>query len=99
MNAKAQLENQIGELERIHNKIETIINHEHRYLLDALIVDYVISQRNKIDLALHISTFSLNNTDEALLRSIYDANSGLSLELLESQLDYYIDLITIKGIH
>lgn len=96
MSIKIQLENQIKELERINNKIEFIINHKSRYLLDSIIIDYILSQRNKLELAIQVSTFSLNNTDELLLKSIYDANTGLYIDTLEKHLDYYIELISKK---
>lgn len=96
MRIKLQLENQIKELERVNNKIESIINHKSRYLLDSVIVDYLLSQRNKIEFAIQVSTYSLNNTDDILLESIYIANTGLDIDTLENQLDYYIQLISKK---
>lgn len=96
MSIRLLLENQVKDLERINNKMESIINHRCRYLLDVLIIDYIISQRNKIELALQVSTFSLNNTEDSLLKSIYDANTGLRLDILEDQLDYYLKLIDVN---
>ena len=90
---KNKLKKQIKDLERILNKIESIINHNNRYLLDEILLNYIINQRQKIELALETSKYSLNNSDNSLLESVYNTNNTLDIDILEIQLNNYINLL------
>lgn len=90
---KNKLKKQIKDLERILNKIESIINHNNRYILDDILLSHIINQRSKIELALETSKYALNNSNISLLESIYNTNNGLEIDILEMQLDNYINLL------
>lgn len=94
---KNKLKQQVVDLQRINDKIESIINHKNRHILDDIILDYVIIQRNKIEMIIETSKYSLTNSDNDLLESIYDTNDTLDIKDLESKLDRYIELLEDKN--
>lgn len=96
MELKNKIEMQLKEMVKINNDIEKIINHKNRYLLDSIIVDYLISQRNKLETGINITRYSLNSTDETILKSIFNSNLIFNLDFLKSHIEFYNNLLDKK---
>ena len=76
MNNKT-LEQQIDYLYNIRSDLETIINHPNRNILDIIMVDYILLQRDNIDNAIQQSVLIQNLKDKELIENRKHENNNI----------------------
>lgn len=74
---KKNLRQQIELLKEIKLQLETIINHPNRNILDIMMVDYVILQRDNIDSAIQQSILIERLDDKGLMEYREEENNNI----------------------
>lgn len=74
---KKNLRQQIELLKEIKLQLETIINHPNRNILDIMMVDYVILQRDNIDSAIQQSILIERLDDKRLMEYREEENNNI----------------------
>lgn len=69
------LENQIERLNRLELKLEEIISHPNRSLLDVIMIDYIILLRDTIEEEIQISRIVHNSRNEDIIRNQIEYNN------------------------
>lgn len=74
---KKNLKQQIELLKEIKLQLEAIINHPNRNILDVMMVDYVILQRDNIDNAIQQSILIERLDDNSLMEYREEENNNI----------------------
>lgn len=69
------LENQIERLNRLELKLEEIISHPNRSLLDIIMIDYIILLRDTIEEEIQVSRIVHNSRNEDIIRNQIEYNN------------------------
>lgn len=69
------LENQIERLNRLELKLEEIISHPNRSLLDVIMIDYIILLRDTIEEEIQISRIVHNSRNEDIINNQIEYNN------------------------
>lgn len=69
------LENQIERLNRLELKLEEIISHPNRSLLDVIMIDYIILLRDTIEEEIQVSRIVHNSRNEDIIRNQIEYNN------------------------
>ena len=69
------LENQIERLNRLELKLEEIISHPNRSLLDVIMIDYIILLRDTIEEEIQVSKIVHNSRNEDIIRNQIEYNN------------------------
>lgn len=69
------LENQIERLNRLELKLEEIISHPNRSLLDVIMIDYIILLRDTIEEEIQVSRIVHNSRNEDIINNQIEYNN------------------------
>lgn len=86
------LDDQIERLYKVKLKLEQIIQHPNRSLLDVIMIDYIISLRNSIDEELHFSNITKSIGKEDIIQEQIEHNAW-RLMRSEPEATYFYNLI------